>query len=66
MSSRDLTIAGYLVLLAAAVLLLLAGHDPKSAIPSLPAVLARVMRSRPVRIALIAGWVWLGLHFFAR
>jgi len=66
MTTRALTIAGYLVLLAVALLLQLAAHDDRLGVPSLQSVLARAMRNRPGRIALIAGWAWLGLHFFAR
>jgi len=29
-------------------------------------VLGRVMRTRSGRVGVIAGWVWLGLHFLAR
>jgi hypothetical protein len=66
MSSRDLTIAGYLVLLGLAVVLQLVSRRPKATVPPLEAVIARAMRSRPGRVAIVAGWVWLGLHFFAR
>jgi hypothetical protein len=29
-------------------------------------VFSRVMRTRSGRVGVMAGWVWLGLHFFAR
>jgi hypothetical protein len=66
MTSRAVTIAGYLLLLAAGVVLYAAGRRERSAVPSLDAVLARAMRTRPGRVALITGWAWVGLHFFAR
>lgn len=66
MSGRDLTIAGYLLLVAAAVGLQLLSARDGSRIPSVGAVLGRVMRSRSGRVGVVAGWAWLGIHFFAR
>jgi hypothetical protein len=29
-------------------------------------VLRRAMRTRSGRVGVIAGWAWIGIHFFAR
>ncbi|HKE99320.1 MAG TPA: DUF6186 family protein [Actinomycetes bacterium] len=64
MSSRGLTIAGYLLVVLAGVGLELFGRRPESRVPPLGAVLREAMRSRPGRIGVIAAWAWIGLHFF--
>jgi hypothetical protein len=65
-SSRDLTIAGYLLIAAAAAGLQLLSRREGSRIPPLGAVLGRVMRTRSGRVGVLAAWAWLGIHFFAR
>jgi hypothetical protein len=66
MSSRDLTIAGYLLLVLIGLGLQIRSYSPGSKIPSLGTVSSRVMRTKTGRIGVMAGWAWLGLHFFAR
>ncbi len=66
MSSHAITIAGYLVFLAAGISLTVLAHRPGSRIPTLGAVFSRVMHSRTGRIAVIAWWAWLGLHLFSK
>ncbi|HEV8649619.1 MAG TPA: DUF6186 family protein [Actinomycetes bacterium] len=66
MSSRDLTVAGYLLIVSAGVGLQLLSSREGSRIPPLRAVLNRVMRTRSGRVGIMAGWAWLGIHFFAR
>ncbi len=66
MTSRDVTVAGYLLIVSAGVGLRLLSSRKGSRIPTLGAVLRRVMRSRSGRVGVVAGWAWLGLHFFAR
>jgi hypothetical protein len=66
MSSHDLTVAVYGVIALAGVGLQLASFRPPSRIPSLGVVFARAMRTRSGRVGIMAGWAWLGLHFFAR
>ena len=66
MSSHALTFAVYLMFGLAALALEIRARSPRSRIPSLGTVLGRVMRTRSGRVGVIAGWVWLGLHFFAR
>jgi Family of unknown function (DUF6186) len=65
MNTHDLTVAGYALIVAAGVALQLLSSRPGSPVPSLGAVLGRVMRTRSGRVGVIAGWAWLGIHFFA-
>jgi hypothetical protein len=66
MNSHDLTVLGYG--LFALTMLILQGLSlrRRSRIPSLGTVFSRVMRTRSGRVGVMAGWAWLGLHFFAR
>jgi Family of unknown function (DUF6186) len=68
MNSHDITITGYLVVLAAGVILqLLATRTrTRAPVPSLGKVLAWAMNTRTRRIGMLVAWAWLGLHFFAR
>lgn len=66
MNSREITIGGFLVLPALGALLEALAHRPGSRIPRIRVVIRRIMSTRPGRVGLIAGWAWLGLHFFAR
>jgi hypothetical protein len=66
MSSHDLTVLGYLVLLVTGVILELLATLRRAGIPSLQQVLSRVMRTRTGRVGVLAAWAWVGLHFFAR
>jgi len=64
--SRAVTTLGYLAFVAAGVVLELLARRPGSRIPTAGALLGRAMRSRTGRLAVVAGWAWVGLHFFAR
>ena len=66
MSSHAITVAGYVIGASAGVGLQMLSRRKGSRIPPLGAVLKLVMRSRSGRVGLVAGWAWLGLHFFAR
>jgi hypothetical protein len=66
MNSHDLTIAVYLLAVVVGLVLEFVGSRPGSRVPSLGTVFRRVMRTRSGRVGVIAGWAWLGLHFFAR
>ena len=66
MSSHDLTVLGYLLLLAVGVALEVLSAWPRTQIPSLQVVLTRIMRSRTGRVGVLIAWAWVGLHFFAR
>jgi hypothetical protein len=64
-TGHEITVADYGVLLLAAVGLHLSARDPQSRIPSLREVSSRVLASKSGRIAALAAWAWLGMHFFA-
>ena len=66
MSSHAWTVVGYSAIVMIGVALQVAGRRPGSRIPSLGDVARTVMRTRSGRVGVIAGWAWLGLHFFAR
>ncbi len=66
MSSHDVTVLGYLLILLAGVALQLVATRTTAQIPSLGHVLSRVMRTRTGRVGVLVAWAWLGLHFFAR
>jgi hypothetical protein len=66
MSSRDITIAGYLFFLAIAIGMSLLARQPGSRLPTIGQVLTRIMHSRTGRIAVVAWWAFLGLHLFSK
>jgi hypothetical protein len=66
MNSHDLTVAVYLLFALAVVTLQGLSFRRGSRIPSLGTLFSRVMQTRSGRVGIMAGWVWLGLHFFAR
>jgi hypothetical protein len=66
MTSRELTIAGYLAVLAGCVALQIAAVRKPERLPSLGHVFTHVMRTRTGRVGVLVAWAWLGLHFFAK
>jgi len=66
MSSRAVTIVGYVLIVGCGVVLELASRRPGSPIPSFGALLGRVMSTRSGRVGVMTGWLWLGVHFLAR
>jgi hypothetical protein len=66
MSSRDITLGGYLLFLALGIVLTVLAHRRGSAIPTMAAMFTRIMHSRTGRIAVIAWWAWLGMHLFSK
>ena len=66
MSSHDVTIAGYLVVVAGIVLLQALANRTRAPVPSFGDLLTRAMRSRTGRVGMLVAWAWIGLHFFAR
>jgi len=64
MSSHDAAIVVYALIACAGLVLELISR--KTDVPSLGAVLRRIMHTRSGRIGVMAGWMWLGLHYFAR
>lgn len=66
MNSHDVTIAGYLTVLAAGVVLQLLATRTRIPVPPLGDVFSRMMRTRTGRVGVLIAWAWVGLHFFAR
>ena len=66
MSSHGITVAGYLALVAAGVVLEVAATRTKAPVPSLSDVLTRIMRTRTGRVGVLVARAWLGLHFFSQ
>ena len=66
MNSHNVTIAGYLLVVAAIVLLQLLATKTRAPIPSLGDLLTRAMRTRTGRVGMLVAWAWIGLHFFAK
>lgn len=66
MAARVITEVGFAAFFVIGIALQLLAMRPGSRVPTLGAVITRAMRTRSGRVGIIAGWVWLGLHFFAR
>jgi len=63
--TRELILAGYVAVVAAVVALeATARHRGTTA--TFGATLSAVLRRRPARLLLLAGWLWLGWHVFVR
>jgi Family of unknown function (DUF6186) len=63
---HEVTIAGYLVVVAAIVLLQVLATRTRVPVPSLGDLLTRAMRSRTGRVGVLVAWAWIGLHSFAK
>lgn len=66
MNSHTITIAGYLAVVAAVIVLQLLAAFTRAPVPTLGQVLTRIMRTRTGRVGVLVAWAWIGLHFFAR
>jgi Family of unknown function (DUF6186) len=66
MSTRALTIFGFVAVIMALVVLEVLGRRKIGRIPTLSEWLGYVMRPRSGRALILAGWLWLGWHYFAR
>jgi hypothetical protein len=66
MSGHEVTIAGYLLVVASIVVLQVLATRTRVPVPSLGELLTRAMRSRTGRVGVLVAWAWIGLHFFAR
>ena len=65
MTSHQITIAGYLIILAANVTLQVLATRTRAPVPSFGELLTRAMRTRTGRVGVLVAWAWIGLHFFA-
>jgi hypothetical protein len=66
MNSHDVTVTGFLVILAGLVGTEIASRSSRNRIPTLSQVITRIMRTRTGRVGMLVAWAWLGLHFFAK
>jgi len=66
MNSRDITVLGYMAVLAACILVELLARRTRLRIPTLAEVLTHLMRTRTGRVGMLVAWAWVGLHFFGR
>jgi hypothetical protein len=66
LSSHEITIAGFLAVLAGIVTLQMLATRTRLPVPALGDLLSRAMRTRTGRVGVLVAWAWLGLHFFAR
>jgi hypothetical protein len=66
MSTHAVTITGYLVIALAGVALEWFARRGSGRVPRFSEVVSRATRTRAGRVGVMAGWAWLGLHFFAR
>ena len=66
MNSHATTVVVYAAIVLAGVVLQRVSRRQGSPVPSLGVVIRRVMSTKSGRVGVVAGWAWLGLHFFAR
>ncbi|HYK31064.1 MAG TPA: DUF6186 family protein [Streptosporangiaceae bacterium] len=66
MNSHDVTVTGFLVLLATLVGTEIVGRSRRTPVPTFSQMMTRIMRTRTGRVGLLVAWAWLGLHFFAK
>jgi Family of unknown function (DUF6186) len=66
MSSRYGTILGYLIVLAAGIVLQVRSIKAPDKVPSIGRVFTHVMQTRTGRVGMLVAWGWVGLHFLAR
>lgn len=66
MSSRELTVAGFLALAVVALVLYLLGHTRRWGLAPLGDVTDAIRTSKAGRVALALCWAWVGWHLLAR
>ena len=66
MSSHDITVLGFVIILAGLIGAEFTARTGRAGIPTFAQVVTRVMRTRTGRVGVLVGWAWLGLHFFAK
>jgi uncharacterized protein DUF6186 len=66
MSTHAVTVTGYLVIALVGVALEWFARRGSGRVPRFSEVVSRATRTRAGRVGVMAGWAWLGLHFFAR
>lgn len=66
MNSHDITVVGFLVIIAALIGTEIIARRRRAQIPTFAEVITRIMRTRTGRVGILVAWAWLGLHFFAK
>jgi len=66
MTSREITVLIWVLLGLLMLVLQVASRFEGSRIPSFGAVITRAMRTSTGRVGVLAGWLWVGLHYFSR
>ncbi len=66
LSWHDITIVLYLILLGLGGVLEVAALRSDSRLATFGTVVRRLRSTHTGRVGLAAGWLWIGLHFFAR
>jgi len=66
MSPRGITIVGYVLIGAAALVVELVARRPGSRVPTLSQLAQRLMHERWGRVGMLLVWWWLGFHFLSR
>ena len=64
--SRNVTVAGWIVLGTVITAATVGALASRGGFPTLAALLRSARRNVLVRIVLLAGWAWIGWHFFVR
>ncbi|WP_194894680.1 DUF6186 family protein [Catenulispora pinisilvae] len=66
MSPRAITVTGYVVIGAAALLVEVVARRPGSRVPTFSQLLSHVMHEKWGRVGMLLAWWWLGFHFLSR
>jgi hypothetical protein len=66
MTDRTITVIGFVAIIAALVVLEILARRKIGRIPTLGEWLGFAMRRPSGRGLILAGWLWLGWHYFAR
>lgn len=62
MISRSVTLTGYVVFIVVTVVVEIVARRSET-VPTMDRLVRWILRTRSGRVALWAGWAWLGLHF---
>ena len=66
MTTRIITIVGFVLVIGAMFALEYLGRRPDSTVPTVGQWFGYLMRPRIGRLLVLIGWWWLGWHYFAR
>jgi hypothetical protein len=66
MTSRQITIAGFVALGLGGLALQALGRRATTPVPTFGELVGSLMRSSPLRLAILFAWWWIGWQFFTR